>query len=84
MNIPVTFDRLDHVAAEVLPGRTILFVVVTPMGGGGAIAGGGGDTAILSLCQTTTTYTEPGVAGAEPRLQCHAGEGPELRPGGNH
>ena len=49
-------------AAEVLPERTVLSVVVTPMGGGGAIDGGGGGTAILSSCQTTT-YTEPGVAG---------------------
>lgn len=63
MNAPVTFDRSDQIAAEVLPERTAPPVVVTPMGGGGAFDGGGGGTAILSSCPTTTTYTEPGVAG---------------------
>ena len=63
MNTPVTFNDLDQMAAEVLPERTVLSTVVTPIGGGGAIDGGGGGTAILSSCQTTTTYTEPGVTG---------------------
>lgn len=40
----MNFDDLDHMAAEVLPERTVL-------------------SAILSSCQTTTTYTEPGLAG---------------------
>lgn len=51
-------------AAEVLFERTVLSVVVTPMGGGGAIDGGSGGTAILTSWQATTTYTEQGVAGA--------------------
>ena len=62
MNTPVTFNDLDQMAAEVLPERTVLSVIVTPAGGGGAVDSGGG-TAILSSCQTTTTYTEPGVTG---------------------
>lgn len=63
MNTAVTYNDLDQMAAEVLPERTVLSTVVTPIGGGGAIDGGGGGSAILSSCQATTTYTEPGVAG---------------------
>lgn len=44
MNTPITFDDLDHMAAEVLPERTVL-------------------STVLSSCQSTTTYTEPGLAG---------------------
>lgn len=62
MNTSVTFNDLDHMAAEVLPERTVLSVIVTPPGGGGAIDSGGG-TAMMSTCTTTTTYHEPGLLG---------------------
>ena len=64
MNAPVTFDQLDEMAAEVLPERTVLSVVVTPLGGGGAIDGGGGGGGIsMAACTTSNTYTNPGVLG---------------------
>jgi hypothetical protein len=64
MNQQVTFDQLDEMAAEVLPERTVLSVVVTPVGGGGAISGGGGGGGIaMAACTTSNTYTNPGVIG---------------------
>ena len=64
MNTHVTFAQLDEMAAEVLPERTVLSVVVTPMGGGGAISGGGGGGGIaMAACTTSNTYTNPGVIG---------------------
>ena len=64
MNTHITFDQLDQMAAEVLPERTVLSVVVTPIGGGGAISGGGGGGGIaMAACTTSNTYTNPGVLG---------------------
>lgn len=65
MNKPMTLDELDQMAAEVLPERTVLSVVVTPIGGGGAISGDGGASGAVaaSACTTTNTYTNPGVIG---------------------
>ena len=64
MNTHVTFAQLDEMAAEVLPERTVLSVVVTPIGGGGAISGGGGGGGIaMAACTTSNTYTNPGVLG---------------------
>ncbi len=64
MNAHVSFAQLDEMAAEVLPERTVLSVVVTPMGGGGAISdGGGGGSVAMAACSTSNTYTNPGVIG---------------------
>ena len=65
MNTHVTFAQLDEMAAEVLPERTVLSVVVTPFGGGGAISGGGGGGGGIAMaaCTTSNTYTNPGVLG---------------------
>lgn len=64
MNTHVTFAQLDEMAAEVLPERTVLSVVVTPIGGGGAINGGGSGGGIaMAACTTSNTYTNPGVLG---------------------
>lgn len=64
MNTPVTLDQLDQMAAEALPERTVLSVVVTPFGGGGAIDGGGGGGSIaMAACTSSNTYTNPGVIG---------------------
>ncbi|HEV2069050.1 MAG TPA: hypothetical protein VGR26_04580 [Acidimicrobiales bacterium] len=73
MNTPVSFHELDQMAAEVLPERTVLSVIVTPAGGGGGISdggGGGGSTVIASSCTTSNTYTNPGVLGVlAPQVQ---------------
>lgn len=65
MNTPITLDELDQMAAEVLPERTVLSVVVTPAGGGGAISGGDGASGAvaMSACTTSNTYTNPGLIG---------------------
>lgn len=64
MNTHVTIAQLDEMAAEVLPERTVLSVVVTPIGGGGAISGGGSGGGIaMAACTTSNTYTNPGVLG---------------------
>ena len=63
MNTHVTLAQLDEMAAEVLPERTVLSVVVTPLGGGGAISGGGGGGIAMAACTTSNTYTNPGVLG---------------------
>lgn len=76
MNTPVTFADLDQMAAEVLPERTVLGVVVAPAGGGGsagsssssaAAAGGGavdgGGAAALNSCSSTTSFQQQGVLG---------------------
>ncbi|HEV2810504.1 MAG TPA: hypothetical protein VGV93_08950 [Acidimicrobiales bacterium] len=72
MNTPVSFHDLDQMAAEVLPERTVLSVIVTPAGGGGGISdgGGGGGTVVMSACTTSNTYTNPGVLGVlAPQVQ---------------
>lgn len=63
MNTPITLDQLDQMAAEALPERTVLSVVVTPFGGGGAIDGGGGGSIAMAACTSSNTYTNPGVIG---------------------
>ena len=71
MNTHPTFAQLDEMTAEVLPERTVLSVIVTPVGGGGAIdSGGGGGTVVMSACTTSNTFTNPGVLGVlAPQVQ---------------
>lgn len=64
MTMPIiTLDELDQMAAEVLPERTVLSVIVTPTGGGGAISGNGSGAVAMAACTTSNTYTNPGVIG---------------------
>ncbi|MCA1696792.1 MAG: hypothetical protein LC749_19840 [Actinobacteria bacterium] len=64
MNSPISFEQLDEMAADVLPERTVMSVIVTPVGGGGAIdGGGGGGTVAMAACSSSNTYTNPGVLG---------------------